>query len=640
MKQELYLLQIEDNEDDALLVQRMLKKEGYTLVSRLVETKSALVAALDECRWDIILSDYAMPLLNGMEALKTVLNHENDSPFIIVSGEIGEERAVALLKTGADDYIRKDNLVRLGQAVKRALKQREIRLEKIAAEKAMIESEKRYRLVFEKSPLGIVQFDEKGDIIDCNENFATIIGIPKDQLVGLNMLKMMPEGPALDAAKGFLEKGTGQFEGKFRTINANEDIYIRAVLGAITDNKGIVPGAVGIFEDISEKVRLENHLKRTQQMESIGNLAGGIAHDFNNLLFPIIGLSSMLLDDLPEGSAEHKTIAQILKAGERGRELVKQILAFSRKSDLKKETVQFQIIITEALKLSRSTIPSNIVITDKIQKDCGLINANPSQLNQIVMNLITNAWHALEYSSGTIDVQLHEVDVKRGLTPESIPPGRYARLSVSDTGKGIDPSILDKIFEPYFTTKEKDKGTGLGLSMVYGIVKDHLGDIQVHSELGKGTCFSVYLPLRQKKSKKKQSDNIKTESIVTGHERILLIDDEKAIVHMVKQMLEKLGYRVTEMTSSLEALEAFKTTPHAFDLIITDMTMPNLTGDQLAKELIAIRPDIPVIISTGFSERLNETQAEQLGIKAFMMKPIARSEMIRTIRTVLDADKV
>ena len=635
MKEEIYLLQIEDNEDDALLIQRMLKKEGYALVSKRVETKSALANALDERHWDVILSDYSMPHLNGMDALKIVMNHANDSPIIIVSGEIGEERAVALLKTGADDYIRKDNLLRLGQAVKRALEQREIRLKKIEAERSLIASEKRYRLVFEKSPLGIVQFDTIGVIIDCNVNFAKIIGIPKNQLLGSNILKLMPEGPALDAAKSFLIKGEGEFEGKFRTINDTQDIYIRAILGAMTDKKGNVNGAVGIFEDISEKVRLEIHLRRTQQMESIANLAGGIAHDFNNLLFPIIGLSDLLLDDFPEGTKEHKTIKNILKAGKRGSELVKQILAFSRLSDSKKVAVQFQIIVKEALKLSRSIIPANITISKEIQKDCGLVKANPTQLHQIVMNLITNAYHALEKSSGTIDVQLQEVELGKDLTVQSIPPGRYARLSVSDTGTGIDPAILDKIFEPYFTTKEKDRGTGLGLSMVYGIVKDHHGDIQVSSTPGEGTQFLIYLPLLNK-SFKKQSNDSKSASLPTGNERILFIDDENAIVQMEKQMLERLGYKVTGKTSSVEALNAFRINPQGFDLVITDLTMPDLTGDQLAKELIAIRPDIPIIISTGFNERLNEIEAEKLGIKAFLMKPIARYDMSSAVRKVLN----
>jgi len=772
MKQELSLLQIEDNEDDAFLIQRALIKEGYRLVSKRIETKNELSHALDERTWDVVLSDYAMPHFNGLEALKIVLKHASDPPFIIVSGEIGEELAVRLLKTGADDYIRKDNLVRLGQAVKRAIEQREIRLKKIEAEKALIESEERfkaiadythdweiwiapngsikwlnsaveritnytreeymslgkaldqrlkqiihdedqafvihslsdglknqgsgndihfriitknglskwcsmsyqpiyssqgefigirnsirdiserkkaeadletseerYRLLFEKSPLGIVQYDKTGVIIDGNENFAAIIDTPKEQFVGLNILQLMPEGEARNAVKDALTTGLGQFEGEFRTINGKNNIYIRAIHGSITDKKGNILGMVGIFEDTSRQVKLERHLIQTQKLESIGNLASGIAHDFNNLLFPIIALSDMLLDDLPEGSNAHKKVSEILKAGNRGKELVKQILTFSHKSDSKKITVPFQQIVKEALKLSRSTIPSNIVVSSEINKDCGLVKANPSQLHQIVMNLITNAYHAVENSSGTINISLHEITVEKDLQNESIKPGAYAKLSVSDTGTGIDPAILGKIFEPYFTTKKKGKGTGLGLSTVYGIIKDHQGNILVNSEPGKGSTFSVYLPLI-KRSLKGQPDNKKTKNFLyTGNERILLLDDDDSIVHTLEQMLGRMGYHITAMTNSLEALKTFETNPQRFDLVITDITMPKMTGDQFAQAIISIRPDIPVILTTGFSDRLNQKQAEQLGIKAFLMKPVEREVLLKTVRKVLDEIK-
>jgi len=769
MKNQLHVLYVEDNEDDFLLIRRALKKEGYSPELKRVDTKEAFVDALNAQQWDIVLSDYALPRFNGMDALKILLEHDSDPPFIIVSGAVGEERAVALLRAGADDYIRKDNLVRLGQAVRRALDQNKIHREKISAEKALVEneerfkaiadcthdweiwiapdgsikwlnpaveritsytreeyialgknlafrlkqivheadqeivihslsdglknqasgndihfriitrngrqkwcsmsyqpilslkgeflgirnsirdisdrkkaeealeaSEERYRLVFENSPLGIMQFDETGGIVDCNENCAQIFGATKTSLSGFNILKSMPDNPIHDTLIEALMKGYGQFEGKIQTLTGTKDI--RMILGAITDKDGNVRGAVGIFEDISNQVKFESHLKQIQKMESIGNLAGGIAHDFNNLLFPIMGLSEMLLDDLPKGSNEHTCVAEILKAGKRGRELVKQILSFSRKSDSKKVPVQLQKIIKEALKLSRSAIPSSVKISSKIDHQCGLVEADPTQIHQIVMNLVTNAYHSIEDERGTIDVQLQEVVMdKDDILIESIAPGDYAKLTIADTGTGIDPEIKDKIFEPYFTTKEKGKGTGLGLSMVYGIIKDHHGDIQVYSEQGNGTIFSVYIPLL-KKITGKQSDKT-PETCSTGTERILLVDDEKSIAQMEKKLLERLGYSVTALTDSLQAIELFKTNPQDFDLIITDMAMPNMTGDQLARELIAVRPDISIIISTGFSERFNKKQAENLGIKAFLMKPVSRSEMAETVRNVLDCVK-
>jgi nitrogen-specific signal transduction histidine kinase/ActR/RegA family two-component response regulator len=386
---------------------------------------------------------------------------------------------------------------------------------------------------------------------------------------------------------------------------------------------------------MSEKIRLESMLSKAQKMEAIGNLAGGIAHDFNNILFPIIGLSEMLLEDLPPDSPEHENAQEILAAGKRGGELVKQILTFSRQSEHQMIPVRIQQVLREVLRLSRSTIPSNIEIRQDIQNDCGRVMADPTQLYQIAMNLITNAYHAVELKGGQISVLLKEVSSENDdLADSVVDPGPYAMLSVADTGCGIDPTFIDKIFEPYFTTKEKGKGTGLGLAVVYGIVKKYGGDIKVYSELEKGTTFNVFIPLIEK-----DNDTIeltKMEKLEGGTERILLVDDEGSIVKLLKDGLERLGYHVTGRTSSVEALEAFRANPDAFDLVVTDMNMPNMTGDLLARELLSIKPRLPVIICTGFSERMNKEKAKATGIKGFLMKPVVRSELSKMIRTALE----
>ena len=264
-----------------------------------------------------------------------------------------------------------------------------------------------------------------------------------------------------------------------------------------------------------------------------------------------------------------------------------------------------------------------------------MVQADSTQVHQIAMNLITNAYHAVEPTGGEIAVRLREVEIESGqLLDSDLLPGRYALLSVSDTGVGIDPSIIQKIFEPYFTTKEQGKGTGLGLAVVYGIVKDHHGDIKVYSELGKGTTCNVYLPIMTKADKIVPA--AENEDAQVGHERILLVDDEEPIAKLEKQMLERLGYTVAMRVNSLEALEAFKANPESFDLVISDMTMPQMTGDQLAKELISIQADIPIIICTGFSEKLNQKTAASIGIKGFLMKPIVKAEMAKMVRKVLD----
>ncbi|MFH0729561.1 MAG: PAS domain S-box protein [Pseudomonadota bacterium] len=392
---------------------------------------------------------------------------------------------------------------------------------------------------------------------------------------------------------------------------------------------------LSIFRDITETKKMAERLDQAQRMEAIGALAGGIAHDFNNILFPIMSLSEMLLEDLPAKTPIRENVKGIHKAAKRARDLVKQILSFSRQSDHQKMPVNFQQILKEVMKLSRATIPSNIKIHSDIQYDCGLIMSDPTQLHQIAMNLITNAYHAVEEAGGEISVRLKETELPSDdLAPRSLPSGKYAVLTVSDTGHGIAPSVMNRIFEPYFTTKEHGKGTGLGLSVVYGILKEHGGDIRVYSETGKGAAFTVYLPVMEKTTESTMPDVAAVYE--TGTERILLVDDEEAIARLETQLLERLGYRVTARTSSADALEAFEANPSAFDLVLTDMTMPNMTGTQLAAKLFSIRPDIPIVICTGFSEKTSEEKAKANGINGFLMKPVVKSEMAKMVRKVLD----
>jgi len=406
-----------------------------------------------------------------------------------------------------------------------------------------------------------------------------------------------------------------------------------------TSSDGGVSRMVGTMTDISERKKLDDRFKQIQKMESIGNLAGGIAHDFNNLLFPIMGMSEMLLEDLPVDSPEHSKIQEIFSAGKRGADLVRQILAFSRQSEHKVIPVRLQTVLRELLKLSRATIPSNIQLVEKIMPDCGMVMADPTKIHQVGMNIITNAFHAVELNSGAITVRLKEIFVQENdLSSSILKPGRYAQLSVSDTGHGMSRETMGKIFDPYFTTKELGKGTGLGLSVVYGIIKEHSGEIAVESELGKGSVFHIWLPIIEEKFVQKNKSEAK--KFPTGNERILIVDDEESVARLEAQVLTRLGYTVIFYVSSQDALEAFKNNVNGFDLVITDMTMPEMTGDQLAGAILSIRPDMPVIICTGFSERINAERAEQIGVKGFLMKPVTKFDMARMVRKILDGSNI
>ena len=380
---------------------------------------------------------------------------------------------------------------------------------------------------------------------------------------------------------------------------------------------------------------LESQLLQAQKLESIGTLAGGIAHDFNNILSPIMAYSEMAIKDLPRESPIRQDIQQIYNAGERAKDLVKQILTFARQREKEKIPLKASLVVEEAIKFLKSAIPSTITIKYDCKTDEDTILADSTQMNQIVMNICTNAAHAMRDRGGLLEIILKDEylgpnDISRFT---DLNPGHYLKLSVKDTGTGIPPSIMDKIFEPYFTTKRVGKGTGLGLAVVHGIIKDYEGDITVESETGKGTTFHVLLPLVELEIPAFVEKEGKPPK---GSEHILVVDDEKQIADMLKKVLEKLGYAVMTMTNSLEALEDFRTDPDKYDLVITDMTMPHMTGKDLAKELMDLRPGLPVILCTGFSEQINEKSAREAGISAFIMKPISMYNIANTIREILN----
>ncbi len=509
-------------------------------------------------------------------------------------------------------------------------------------EKALWESTERFQKIFNSQLDAIFVLDAglPARILDCNPAAAKIFGYQADEMfhetvdklhINQSNLKIFQQMLSDAIQKdGHLSDFQFSMKRKNGTVFPSEHTVLE-----LKNNADERTGWVSIVRDLTERKQIEKRLQQAQKMESIGNLAGGIAHDFNNILSPIIGLSELMLEDLYPGSPEYENVQQILNAGKRGSDLVKQILVFSRQSEQKIIPVRIQQILREVIKLSRSTIPSNIEIIQEIQDSCGPVMADPTQIHQIVMNLVTNAYHAVEETEGKIIISLKETGSGgEGLSGKLHEPERLAMLSISDTGCGIEPEVMDKIFEPYFTTKKQGKGTGLGLSVVYGIVKAYKGDIKVFSEIGKGTTFLIYLPIMEQPYEIKEAEPWNKNP--AGTETILLVDDEESIVRLEKKILERLGYQVISRTGSVEALEAFRHDPEIFDLVITDMAMPKMTGENLAGELLSIRPDIPIIVCTGFSERINSERIKALGIKGLLMKPVIKSDMINMVRRVLD----
>jgi len=385
-----------------------------------------------------------------------------------------------------------------------------------------------------------------------------------------------------------------------------------------------------------ERKRLETQLRQAQKMQAIGTLAGGIAHDFNNILSAILGYTELALGDVEQGSTVWHDLQGTLTAGRRARDLVQQILAFCRQTERARTSMPLHWLVEEALVLLRAALPSIITIRPIIDRNAGAVLADPTQMQQVLINLCTNAAHAMRETGGVIEVRLEPIEVAAEDAPAISPnlkAGPYVRLTVQDTGHGMEPEILERVLEPFFTTKGMGEGTGMGLAVVHSIIANHGGAITVESTPGQGSTFVVYLPRHN------SPDTVALparEPVVRGHERILFVDDEAALVHVGRVTLQRLGYQVVVCASSSEALATFRTAPDAFDLVVTDRTMPGLTGEALVHALRQIRPDIPIILCTGFSHPVTPEQLRALRVDALLLKPVMAHEWARVIRQVLE----
>lgn len=508
------------------------------------------------------------------------------------------------------------------------------------AEVALQESEGKYRTVLEANPDAVVVYDIEGNVIYFNPAFTRIFGWTLEERIGNKMDIFVPE-EAWRETKMMIKKVLAgeRFSGiETHRYNQKGEIIPVSISGAIyKDQNGKPSGSVINLRDITEQKKLESQLQQSQKMEAIGTLAGGIAHDINNILGIILGNTELAMDDTPDWNPVRLNLEEARIASLRAKDVVRQLLSFARKTEMEKKPTNIIPIVKESFKLLRSSIPTSIEIRQNISKDVDTILADPTQINQILINLCTNADHAMP-DGGIIEIILNNIELDEANTAQhsDLYPGRYVNLTVTDTGHGISQEVIDRIFDPYFTTKEVGKGTGMGLSVVHGIVKKHNGAITVKSDPGKGTTFSIFFPAVEEDA---VIESEPTEKLPTGNEKILFIDDEPSIVNMTRQMLERLGYEVDTKMSSIEALELFRSKPDQFDLIITDMTMPSMTGDKLVKEILNIRPDMPTIICTGFSDKIDAKKAKEIGATEYVEKPVDKRNLAFKVRSVLDGKK-
>jgi two-component system, cell cycle sensor histidine kinase and response regulator CckA len=637
----LQVLIVEDSEDDVLLTLRELRRGGYIVEYDRIDTAPAMQSALDRQSWDLIIADYTLPQFSAPAALQLLQQQPTSSPnrnipFIIVSGTIGEEMAVAAMKAGAHDYLIKGNLARLLPAVERELREAADRQKRHIAEQALRESEERYRILFNSNPNAIFVQDLHHHILVWNTEAERLYGWDSTTALGKNALQLLHPSspPPLEAIKTALSEA-GQWQGELQqTTQTDRSIVVESRWILVRDTSGTPQSILTVNTDITEKKQLEAQFLRAQRLESLGTLASGISHDFNNILTPILAATQLLPLKLPDLDDRNRQLLKMMEdSAKRGAELIKQILAFTRGVDGDRVPLQIHPLLTEVEQVIQQTFPKNIDIAIPIPTpDLWTISADETQLHQVFMNLCVNARDAMP-TGGTLTLAATNqwIDTAYERMNLDAHAGAYVVITVTDTGTGIAPELLDRIFDPFFTSKEIGKGTGLGLSTVLGIVRNHGGFIQVESKVGQGSQFRVYLP------KIADSCNLvplENTPISGQQELILIVDDEPLIQQVAQTALEDHNYRTLLASNGLEAIAQCNQHPQAIQVVLMDMMMPSMDGFTAIRKLQKINPEIKIIATSGLVSH-RQTQDSDLKIDAFLSKPYTAQKLLDAIQKVL-----
>jgi len=633
----LRILLLEDVPADAALVERHLTKSGLAFVSERVDTRARFEEALRDFGPDIILSDHGLPGFDGAAALQLVKERFPALPVILVTGSLNEEKAVAFMKAGAADYILKDHLTRLPEAIRRALLEQRLRVEREQAVAALGESEAQYRSLFESTPYPMWVFDlETHRVLAVNGAAISHYGYSREEFLALRIEDLRPaeDIPALHRhlatmPADYHSAGTWRHRKKDGTLIEVE-----------TSGHGITfagrRAEQVVINDVTERKRLEEQFRQAQKMEAVGRLAAGVAHDFNNLLTAILGTTELMLEDLPTDDPDREGLLDIRSASERAAVLTRQLLTFSRQQVVSPQVLRLNDLVLELEKLLRRLLGEDVAIRVAVAPDCGGVKADPGQLEQVIVNLAVNARDAMP-NGGRLTLETRNVDLDADYPTDrvTIPAGRYVMLAVTDTGTGMDAQTKARIFEPFFTTKPVGKGTGLGLATVYGAVQQSGGFIWLYSEVGQGTSFKIYLP--RVDAGEAQAAAEEAAVLLDGTETVLVAEDEDAVRQIIEKALQARGYRVMVARDGSEALALAGRHPGQIDLLVTDVVMPDMNGRELSQRLTHVRPTIQTLYLSGYTDDaiLHHGVLEEGA--AFLQKPFSLGALARKVRDVIEA---
>lgn len=635
----MYFIHVEDNPMDAELVQEQILREWPQGRIERVESRATFEAVLKAGAPDLILSDFSLPSFDGLSALSVARQLSPGTPFIFLSGTIGEEVAVEALKNGAVDYVLKDRMGRLVPAIRRAIFQAEEQRKHRQAELQLQENQERIRQqasLLDKARDAICVTDLTHQVTYWNASAESLFGWPVTEAMGRDVQRLIFQHETTRHEEALRHvRSEGRWEGELRLqTKAGATVVVESRWTLVTDARGEPRSILLINTDITERKRLEVQFLRAQRMESIGTLAGGIAHDLNNVLTPILVAAQVLQTHAPK--EDRVLLETIEKSALHGASLIKQVLLFARGAEGEHTPLQFRHLVTEMEKLLRDTLPRSIEIHTRFDKDLLLVRGDATQLNQVLMNLCVNARDAMP-DGGTIEVRAanHVASEEFWRAHPEMKPGPLVLLSVSDTGTGIPPDVIERIWDPFFTTKELGKGTGLGLSTVVGIVKGHGGAVNVQSQPGQGTRFEVYLPAVAQEAK--TTPPVSRAPLPRGNgEGILIVDDEVYIRDVIGTMLRYCGYRGFFAAGGLDSLDVYQKHQHEIALVLVDMMMPGLDGGSTMRLLRDLNPDVRLVAMSGMLENASLGSGSELDNVELLRKPITAEALLTTIARALN----